>query len=86
MILLLLSVVIFGYVGYLQVLNWKERSDHNGHDKTRVLFMVQIFLLTVISIALIGGWYKVARFPMLIVSFNSLAFYKGWDLRKVFRK
>lgn len=80
------SILILSYVMYLQVKNYRSYTDGNGQDKNRLLFMVQVFCFKVLTVATMLNAYGIVYSVLLVISVNALTFYKGWDIRKIWRK
>lgn len=84
-ILALITISQCLYVGYLQIKNLRQYRDGNGKDKERKLFMLQIFSMLVGSTSALCGYLPIVDLVFFILAFNSVAFYKGWDITLILR-
>ncbi len=77
-----LDLLIYGVVLVLQIKNLYKFQDGNGQEKTRILFIGQIIVLSAWTVSSVVYSNEFAMCCSFLLAFNSLAFYKGWNILK----
>ena len=77
----IISLTIFTYTIYKQIINIIKVGDGNGNDRIRIAFIAGyvLFVITSISIYLCENLY--AMISMMLTGVNGILFYHEFDLR-----
>lgn len=70
-----IDLLIYGIVLFFQLTNWYKYKDGNGQEKTRILFVAQIIVLSAWTISSIVYNNPFAFVFSFILAFNALSLY-----------
>lgn len=81
----IISLTIFTYTIYKQIINIIKVGDGNGNDRIRIAFIVGYILFVITSICIYLGENLYAMISMMLTGVNGILFYHEFDLRTFIR-
>lgn len=77
------TLLVLAHVLFLQIKNLQKYRDGNGQEHTRKLFIAQVLMLGMVTGSCLFQWKPGQAFGLIVLAVNSMAFYYGWDIRKI---